>query len=108
MNRTVREYVEQIEREDVFVGPMQAVEAAPAIEDKKGRKLLRTYRNTPPHFSSDGCRNRTTVPPVHPLNTTTIDPPRVLCSAHRASEPLCRAEARVEMGPFCRAQKIDS
>ena len=47
MNRTVREYVEQVERENVVAEPAQ-ISDAPPTEDNDLPKLSRTYRNSPP------------------------------------------------------------
>jgi transposase len=67
VNRTVREYVEQVERENVVAEPEQASDAA-ATEEKEGPKLSRTYRNSPP------CK------------ISTIDPDAALSSKRGASE----------------------
>lgn len=47
VNRTVREYVEQVERENVIAEPTQT--ADPALSEAENQpELRRTYRNSPP------------------------------------------------------------
>jgi hypothetical protein len=55
VNRTVREYVEQIERENIVAESSQGANEV-AGEEKEGPKLSRTYRNSPP------CKISTTDP----------------------------------------------
>ncbi|MDQ2840923.1 MAG: IS1182 family transposase, partial [Acidobacteriota bacterium] len=47
VNRTVREYMEQVERENVVTEPAQTPDLV-AIEEKEVPKLSRTFRNSPP------------------------------------------------------------
>jgi hypothetical protein len=47
VNRTVREYVEQVERENVVVDPAQTSHLSGSEENAKP-ELRRTYRNSPP------------------------------------------------------------
>ena len=47
VNRTVREYVEQVERENAVMEADQTSETA-ATEENERPKLSRTYRNWPP------------------------------------------------------------
>jgi len=55
VNRTVREYVEQVERENVVPEPEQTSDTD-ATKEKAAPKLSRTYRNSPP------CKISTTDP----------------------------------------------
>ncbi len=67
VNRTVREYVEQVERENVIAEPAQAADPfASEAEDKL--ELRRTYRNSPP------------------MKISTTDPEAALSSKRGASE----------------------
>ncbi len=66
VNRTVREYVEQVERENVIVEPEQLEPSATEAEGKP--ELRRTYRNSPP------------------MKISTTDPEAALSSKRGASE----------------------
>ncbi len=66
MNRTVRAYVDQIEREDLIAEPAQTLD--PSDEALDDPKLRRTYRNSPP------------------LKISTTDPESALSSKRGASE----------------------
>jgi transposase len=66
VNRTVREYVEQIERENVISESVQSSDASSEATDEP--KLCRTYRNSPP------------------LKISTTDPASALSSKRGASE----------------------
>jgi hypothetical protein len=48
VNRTVREYVEQVERENVVAEEPEQASEANATEEKEEPKLWRRYRNSPP------------------------------------------------------------
>ncbi len=47
VNRTVREYVGQVERENIIAEPAQASDPSASEEEDKP-ELRRTYRNSPP------------------------------------------------------------
>jgi hypothetical protein len=67
VNRTVREYVEQVERDNVIAESAQTSDLS-LPEAKGDRKLSRTYRNSPP------------------LKISTTDPESALSSKRGASE----------------------
>lgn len=67
VNRTVRQYVEQVERENVIADPAQVSDPSPA-EAQDQPKLRRTYRNSPP------------------MKISTTDPEAALSSKRGASE----------------------
>jgi transposase len=67
VNRTVREYVEQVERENVIAEPA-VIAAPPSSEAEDKPELRRTYRNSPP------------------MKISTTDPEAALSSKRGASE----------------------
>ena len=48
VNRAVREYMEQVERENVVVAEPEQTSEATGMEEEDGPKLSRIYRNSPP------------------------------------------------------------
>jgi len=68
VNRNVREYVEQVERESLVAEESEQTSDAAATEEKEGPKLSRTYRNSPP------------------MKISTTDPDAALSSKRGASE----------------------
>jgi transposase len=71
VNRTVREYVEQVERENVVAEAEQTSD--PSASEAEGKpELRRTYRNSPPMKISRKQPCRASAEPQSSLITTTI------------------------------------